>query len=121
MIKLLVLFVLFFVGCGDFLTEGTVVEKTHEPARTYTIMQPTTIHNGEDTKFITIPVTHFDDEDFILTIQKFDEESGEYLESDVYVDEKVYLVVNIGDYFIYDPDFHQINDPTVSKMDSSAL
>jgi hypothetical protein len=79
-------------SCGHHISEGVVVSKKYEPARSYVIMQPILV--GKMTTLI--PITYFDDEDFILYVQGITEEGEEKKES-FYVTKAMYEETKKGD------------------------
>jgi hypothetical protein len=62
--KLLILILLFLMGCNN-VHEGYIVEKRFEPARTYTIVTPIIINKTVH----QIPQQYYDDADYILVVR----------------------------------------------------
>ena len=102
-IKLLsVLFVVLFCSaCTPQLKQGTVVNKAHEPERTYVSLMPIMIGCGKNC-FTTmmIPYSVYDDEDFILTVKGITKEGKEITEL-WYVNEKLFNNSKINQEIIF--------------------
>lgn len=112
-LAILSIFCLLFLGCGKRITEGDIVEKWHEPERTWVQVVPITISNGKTTTTTYVPMTQVDDEDWIIQIEAVLDD-GETKTRNFYVSREVYETVDIGDYYVYDKAMASGRDP-VSK------
>lgn len=88
---------LFITSCTHKLTEGTIVSKKYEPARTWVQVVPITISTGKSTMVTMVPMVLYDNEDFILLVRGHTDDGDVVLEH-FYVTESAYNSVNIGDY-----------------------
>jgi hypothetical protein len=84
------------------ITEGTVIAKKHEDERRWTSLMP--IFTGK--VMIMVPMSHFDDEDWILTIQEDctpTEEQPECRQEAVYVSAVMFGDYDVGDRYVAVP------------------
>ena len=88
----------WLTGCTH-LHEGTVTEKEYQPERYYT----TTVMQMVGKVMIPITYHHYDDADFILHVEGYDED-GEWTHDHVYVTEECFNAHSEGDYWHETPD-----------------
>lgn len=88
------LFVFALSGCTQAITEGKVIDKVHEPARTWTQLMP--ISTGKIT--VMIPFVHHDDEDFVIVIHG-PNDKGHILTRRVYLTKADWAAVAIGEHY----------------------
>lgn len=88
-----------YVGHRQPILEGRVVSKHYEPARTWVQIVP--IATGKVT--MVVPITHFDDEDWIIRV-----DDGER-QQNVYLTEDRYDQTDVGDWWSKDP-YDQLTD-----------
>lgn len=89
-IVVLFLAIMILSACVPSVTSGTVIEKKHEPERSWIQMMPMKV--GKITSYI--PITHHDDEDWILIISDSEGNKG-YIN----VDKSTFESVEIGSFF----------------------
>ena len=92
LITIISLIFLFF-GCKKSINDGHVILKRHEPARTFVMLIP--VSTGKT--IMMIPYIYFDDEDFIIKIEKTID--GEKKTNNIYLTESEYNKISIGDYY----------------------
>lgn len=78
--------------------EGHVVNKFHEPPRTWVQLIPMTMMVGKVTIMYFIPIWHHDDEDFILEIEGLNDK-GQLKRQYVYVARATWQNMEIGQYY----------------------
>jgi hypothetical protein len=61
-------------GCGDDIQSGVVVDKHHEPARTYTVTDCETKGTGKKARTDCDDEEQTDDEDWVLKLRNGDDE-----------------------------------------------
>lgn len=94
-----VLTVLCILGCEEKpILEGTIIAKRYEPENSYTIMQTFFISENQS---ITVPLTVYDDEDFILVLEGYTA-AGIRGKQELYVTRTIYEITHIGDSFVTD-------------------
>ena len=64
----IVIFLMFLVGCSS-VKEGEVIQKRHEPSRTWVSVTPIVKSNGKTTTTTMIPYVYYDSEDYVITIE----------------------------------------------------
>ena len=91
-------------GCAPekLKTTGEIFFKKHEPLEIRTNITVRKHYVGKH--FMTFPVNTkiIDDEDFIVYIKKVSSQTGEDIETKIYVTRKIYESVKLGDSFIMD-------------------
>lgn len=91
------------VGCAKPIEEGTVYYKKHEPERSWVqlvaIPHIHRIGKVTTTSFTYIPMFHHDDEDWVIGITKYNDETGKSSFRTVYVESNTYARLKNGDYF----------------------
>lgn len=86
-------------SCDYGIKEGEVVKKWYEPPHTWVQMVPVTTMSGKVMITNMIPMTHFDDEDWCIQIEKWDEESQEWRRRTLYVNPSIYNALEVGSWF----------------------
>ena len=88
-------------ACEPPIRSGQVVQKLYEPARTWTAMVPMSVYCGQNCRMMTmVPMTHYDDEDFILIIQGWNEKAEEFQRRRIYVaTRRQWESIQTGDWF----------------------
>ncbi|HML73348.1 MAG TPA: hypothetical protein PKB02_02510 [Anaerohalosphaeraceae bacterium] len=95
----LLVFIPLLAGCGkDPITEGEIYEKIYEPAHTDTYLQPIMVCDGETTSVTWLPMTEYDDEDFIIRFKAYVD--GEHRTRTLFVNKQIYERVSVGDWFV---------------------
>lgn len=90
------------VGCKNKLKEGNIVSKWYEPASTTVIVIPITMTDGKNTSVMMVPYFIIDNEDWVIKIQgKY---NGKIIDENVYVSQKQFDCVSIGNHFILTKD-----------------
>lgn len=102
---------LFLAGCGNKVTEGDVYKKEFRPARTETVILPTSIYNGKTTTIINIPYVIDYPDRYVVYIKKYNDEKKEFETENYFVSKEIYDGINIGDYFIFDSSFGTDDEP----------
>ena len=110
---ILLLWSLLSCNSGPEITEGDVSGKRHEPERTWVQVVPVVMSTGKATTIMPIPIIHFDDEDWVVTIRG-ENEDGKLVTQEFFVSQVVYDAVSVGSYYVFDEDSAQSEDP-VSK------
>lgn len=80
------------------LHDGVVIKKEVEPARRYIYMHPIPHRIGKITTYTYIPVTMYDDEDYVVTIDGFTDSHEERVEA-FYVSKSKFECLKKGDHF----------------------
>ncbi len=112
LIMLLTAFLL--TSCEKPITEGEVVNKVYEPAQTYVIMYPMTVSSGKTITTIMVPMIVYDDEDWIIKIQKFDENKQKWRYRTIWVTSELYHSIAVGGWFLIDKNC-EFNDPDIKR------
>jgi len=105
----LVVVLIIIVLNQPVVTDGVIVDMRHEDSMIWYTYMPMKV--GVVTIFI--PMMHFDDEDWILTLKGKDQK-GEDAIADLYVPKSVYLKVRIGMHYKMQPG-DSVNDETVEQ------
>ncbi len=115
--SLLILIVLFLIGYliwdrnRPFPKSGKVIDKWYEEERTWVQIMPIIIG-----KIVSmIPIFHYDDEDWVITIE---DEDG--LKGDLYLSEAKWKKINIGDHFVVGDDSNTFDSIETEETDSDA-
>jgi hypothetical protein len=103
---------LALAGCGNEIESGEVYEKQYEPEKRWVQMMPMVLSTGKMSTVVMVPITHYDDEDFIIKIKKYNSEKGEFDKGKFYVDKETYSRYELGDYF----DANKTNAETEDKI-----
>jgi len=103
------------LSCEDGINEGEVYAKEYEPARTQLIMTPMIVSTGKTTITTMTPMYVYDDEDYVIHIHKFNEETQEFDTNTFYTDNVTYNQINVGDWFVYDEELYTADDPDIKK------
>lgn len=93
------------------IMEGEVYNKVYEPSMSWMTMMP--ISNGKTITFI--PMWHYDDEDFVIYIHRWDNELQKDRTNALYVNESTYNEISIGDYVRYDEGNMETVDPDIRQ------
>lgn len=113
------LLVVLLCSCS-YLTEGEVYEKKYEAAHSNTTIVPMVHTNGKTSYTTYIPITHYYPESWIVYIKAYDESENKWITEDYYVTEDIYNAINIGDWFIYDSELHQQEQPYTTERNEAA-
>ena len=89
------------LACGDSITEGEIYQLVHEPERTWIALIPITTCVGKPVICTTtmIPVIHYDDEDWVVSVRQWSDEKGRFLTASFYVPQTVYSELHEGQWF----------------------
>lgn len=115
LIVLCLLFVLF-CGCRDQITEGEVYYKEYQPESTNVIMMPMTVYHGDNSySTVSIPMSVYDDPDWIIDIKAYDGEKDRSRR--IYVSCEVFDKTPIGSWFVIanHKDSAELSDPHVKR------
>lgn len=89
-------------GCQNSITQGEVIEKEFTPSHTEVMLVPLVHSNGKTSYTTLVPFIYSYSDSWKITIQSYDEETGENSTATYRVTENVYNSVEIGSEFIYD-------------------
>lgn len=97
----LIIFLIYMMFFKEYISEGRVVEKYYEPEHTWVQLMPIMIG-----KVISmIPIFHFDDEDWVIVVENNEGKVGH-----IYVSEKTYRRVRIGQWYSATPEDSLFDD-----------
>lgn len=111
-ILLVLVVILLFVSCDRPIHEGEVVAKRYEEATRRFMLMPVAFPTGKTVSVRMIPFLIYDDEDFIVNIQKYDGE--ETRTRTLYVTQEVFNAVSIGSWLVVDERMDS-NDPDIKE------
>lgn len=92
---LFIVFAVYIFWPRPFPSSGTIIEKTHEKERTWTQLIP--IYIGK--VMVLFPFIHFDDEDWIITV-----EDSNGLRGDIYLTKTTWQKLQVGEHYIVTKD-----------------
>lgn len=117
-----IIFVLFVLACGWLIftvlisgssqvSEGEVYQKEFRPAYTTTVWTPITTSNGENSTTVLFPFTYNYPDRWVVFIKAYNSEKDSWDTEDYYISQEVYDHISVGDYFVYDREFHLREEP----------
>lgn len=99
------------LSCKPPLTEGEITAKVYEPAQTRLIMHPMVTTDGKNTRVYYVPMSVYDDADWIIYIKNYDGETERT--NYFYVSQDVYNGCQVGDWFVFDKSMGRMDDPDI--------
>jgi len=100
---------IFGKGCTPEITDGIIITKIYEPATEEMSLLPIAVPSGKSTSIMLIPYMIYDDEDYIIEIQKVMDNRNVPVSRRLYITKEEFDSVNIGDTFVVKP-FTMYND-----------
>ncbi len=107
----LMLMLIILSSCSSRITEGEIITMAHEPPTSIVSILPMTTIIGKTTIITMIPFVIFDDEDWVIKIEKWVEDR--FKTRTLYVSRAVYDSLSVGDYISLSAITHEDRDPDI--------
>lgn len=111
LILLCIITSIIFTGCNKKGFEGEICELEFKPAYDTVLLLPITIYNGKTTTIILVPyIRHYPDR-YYVKVRHFNDKDQKYNYDDCYVPKDVFDELDIGDWFVFDPNNYFDSEP----------
>lgn len=101
-------------GCG--IREGTVIAKKYEPANVIHTMHCYPMVIGKMTIMQCYPVTIYDDEDWLIEIEGYNQKH-QLKDRWIYIEKEMYDTIKTGDYYCIDNKCHVNDNNNIERRD----